>query len=226
MTQLWEASEIALRSFGVALLATVVVMAVSIPMAYLLARKDFKGKELVAALLMLPLVLPPTAVGLLLLVLLSPNGPLGIAGVKWGLLFTWRAAVVASAVMAFPLALRTARVAFDGVDSRLETMASSLGYSPWRRFATVTLPLASRGLLAAAVLAFLRGLGEYGATAMIAGNIPGQTQTLALAIEARHAAGRVGDALLFAGLAVALGLGSLVVAERLLAAPRTSRQTP
>ena len=211
--------DITLRSLGVALLATFMVMVVTIPTAYLLSRRQFYAKGLVSAVLMLPLVLPPTAIGLLLLILLSPNGPFKIGGVELGLLFTWRAAVVASAVMSFPLAFRTARVAFDGVDPRLETMASSLGYSFLRCFATVTVPLARRGLAAAAILAFLRGLGEFGATVMIAGNIPGHTQTLALAIEAKQAAGKMGEALGYALLAVVLGLVSLVVAERLLSQP-------
>ena len=217
---------ITLRSLAVALLATVVVMMATIPIAYLLSRRQFLGKGLVAAVLMLPLVLPPTAVGLLLLVVLSPNGPFRIGGVELGLLFTWRAAVIASSVMSFPLALRTARVAFDAVDPRLESMAGSLGHSFIRRFATITVPLAGRGLVAACILAFLRGLGEYGATVMIAGNIPGQTQTLALAIEAKQAAGKMGEALTYALVAVVLGLGSLIVAERLLLPSKTSQHTP
>lgn len=226
MNQLSDGVDITLRSLGVAFLATVAVMVVTVPIAYFLSRRQFLGKGLVAAVFMLPLVLPPTAVGLLLLILLSPAGPLGIRGAELGLLFTWRAAVVASAVMAFPLALRTARVAFDSVDPRLETMASSLGYSKLRRFAWVTVPLARRGLLAACILAFLRALGEFGATVMIAGNIPGQTQTLALAIEAKQAAGKMNEALAYAALAVVLGLGSLVAAERLLSASKTSQHAP
>ncbi len=226
MIQLSDGVGITLRSLGVAFLATIAVMIVAIPVAYLLSRRQFFGKGFVAAVLMLPLVLPPTAVGLLLLFVLSPNGPLGIGGVELGLLFTWRAAVIASAVMALPLALRTARVAFDAVDPRLETMASSLGYSKLRRFATITVPLARRGLGAACILAFLRGLGEFGATAMIAGNIPGQTQTLALAIEARQAAGKMNEALAYAAIAVVLGLGSLIVAERLLSTSKASYHAP
>jgi len=218
--------DIALRSLGVSLLATALVMMISIPVAYVLSRRIFLGKELLSAILMLPLVLPPTAVGLMLLTLLGSNGALGLWGHELGLLFTWRAAAIASGVMSFPLALRTARVAFDGVDPRLETMASSLGYGRWRRFMTVTLPLARRGLAAAAILAFLRGLGEYGATVMVAGNIPGQTQTLALAIEARQSAGKFGEALFYALLSVGVGLVSLVVAERLSAPTRQSMHAP
>jgi molybdate transport system permease protein len=217
--------EITLRSLGISLTATVFVLLVAIPIAYLLSRREFYGKSLVAAVLMLPLVLPPTAVGALLLALLGRDGPIQPRwlGLGQNFLFTWRAAVLASAVMAFPLALRTARVAFDGVDARLEAMADTLGYSWLRRFGTVTLPLARRGLAAAAILAFLRGLGEFGATVMIAGNIPGQTQTLALAIEARHSAGRVSEALGFAALAMALGITALVFAERLIASQPPSR---
>ena len=224
MSPVWI--EITLRSLGVSLLATGFVMLASIPAAYVLSRRTFLGKEVISAILMLPLVLPPTAVGLMLLILLGSNGALGSWGYELGLLFTWRAAAIASGVMSFPLALRTARVAFDGVDPRLETMASSLGYSGWRRFMTVTLPLARRGLTAAAILAFLRGLGEYGATVMVAGNIPGQTQTLALAIEARQSAGKLGEALFYALLAVGVGLVSLVVAERLSAHTRQSLHAP
>jgi molybdate transport system permease protein len=122
-----EWADITLRSLGIALLATVFVMATVIPIAYVLSRRQFFAKELISAVLMLPLVLPPTAVGLLLLLMLSPRGPFGVLALNCGLLFTWRAAVVASAVMSFPLALRTARIAFDSVDPRLETMANSLG---------------------------------------------------------------------------------------------------
>jgi len=220
--------EITLRSLGISLLATVFVLVAIIPLAYFLSRKEFYGKSLVAAVLMLPLVLPPTAVGTLLLVLLGNGGPVLLRwlGVGEHLLFTWRAAVLASAVMSFPLALRTARVAFDGVDPRLEAMAETLGYSGIRRFAKVTLPLARRGLSAAVILGFLRALGEYGATAMIAGNIPGQTQTLALAIEARQAAGRTGEALGFAALSIGMGVAALLIAERLVVAPTQSRRSP
>ncbi len=220
--------EITLRSLGISLLATVFVLVAIIPLAYFLSRKEFYGKSLVAAVLMLPLVLPPTAVGTLLLVLLGNGGPVLLRwlGVGEHLLFTWRAAVLASAVMSFPLALRTARVAFDGVDPRLEAMAETRGDSGIRRFAKVTLPLARRGLGAAVILGFLRALGEYGATAMIAGNIPGQTQTLALAIEARQAAGRTGEALGFAALSIGMGVAALLIAERLVVAPTQSRRSP
>src|SRR5262249_7413361 len=132
----------------------------------------------------LPLVLPPTAIGYLLLELFARHGPLGSAtlGFDPGVLFSARGAVLASAVVAFPLAARTARVAFEGVEPRLELMGRSLGLSRLEVFFRITLPLARRGLLAAVLLGFSRALGEFGATVIVAGNIPGRTQTLALAI--------------------------------------------
>lgn len=220
--------DITLRSVGISLCATLVVLLVAIPLGHWLSRHEFVGKSLVTAVLMLPLVLPPTAVGTLLLALLGNGGPgpLRWFGFAERVLFTWRAAVLAAAVMSFPLVLRTARVAFDGVDPRLEAMAETLGYSRLRCFGAITLPLARRGLIAAAILGFLRGLGEFGATVMIAGNIPGQTQTLALAIEARQTAGKTGEALAFAALAMGIGITALVFAERLVATASHSRYSP
>ena len=143
-------------------------------------------------LLSLPLVLPPTAVGLLLLEALQRSGPLGrlldALGVE--ILFTWKAVVIATAVMSFPLLVRPARTAFEEVDPRLLAMGSSLGSGPFAVFRRVALPLAWRGILAGTLLAFSRALGEFGATIMIAGNIPGRTQTMALAIFQRTHIGR------------------------------------
>jgi molybdate transport system permease protein len=203
-------------TLAVAGLAAVLAMTVAIPFAYLVARRDFPGKALLSALLVLPMVLPPTAVGALLLLVLADRGPLGRAtlGVDLGGLFTWRAAVLASTVMALPICLRTARVAFESVDPRLESMARTLGLGPLRTFARVTLPLASRGLGAAALLGFLRAMGEFGATMMVAGNIPGETQTLALAIFSAGEAGRDREALGLIGVAVVVGLVALLLAER------------
>jgi molybdate transport system permease protein len=149
-----------------------------------LARKDFRGKSVVETLLAMPLVLPPVAVGYLLLALFARDGWLGerALGFDPGILFTWKGAVLASAAMALPLVARTARAAFDGVDPRLERMARTAGLTPWRVSWCVTLPLARRGLAAACVLGFGRALGEFGATVVVAGNIPGRTQTIALAI--------------------------------------------
>lgn len=226
MNDLWL--DVTLRSLGVAGVATVLVMGLAMPTGYVLSRYEFPGKSLVSALGMLALVLPPTAVGTLLLALLADTGPLGerTLGFDLQILFTWRAAVVASTVMAFPLALRTVRIAFDAVDPKLELMARTLGRSLPRTWLSVTLPQAKRGLVAAAILGYLRALGEYGATAMIAGNISGKTQTLALAIESAQAAGHRTEALGLTILTVSLGLVSLLLAERLLSAPSPTSGMP
>jgi molybdate transport system permease protein len=206
-----------LLSLQVAAVGTVVVMAIAVPLAYLLARREFFGKRVLTSLLILPMVLPPTAIGYLLLVLLGDRGWLGreTLGFDLGLLFTWRAATVAAAVMAFPLVVRTVQVTFEAIDPRLEWMARTLGRGPLETFATVTLPLASRGLLAAAILGFMRGLGEFGATVMIAGNIPGRTQTLALAIFGAQQAGNDAEAMVLLVIAVAVGFVALYVADGL-----------
>jgi molybdate transport system permease protein len=210
--------DVTTRSVEVAVLATLLTLLVATPLGYVLSRRSFWGKRVVSALGMLPLVLPPTAVGTLLLALLAEHGLFGVAtlGIDLGVLFTWKAAVLASAVMSFPLVLRTTRLTFDGIDPRLERMAQSLGHSPLASMVRVTLPLSKRGLVAAAILGFLRALGEYGATAMIAGNIPGKTQTIALGIESAQAAGHVEEALALTVLAVVLGLSCLVLSDHLL----------
>ncbi|MGO8688573.1 MAG: molybdate ABC transporter permease subunit [Thermoguttaceae bacterium] len=178
----WTALRLSLQ---VAACATLAGLPLAVAAGYLLARGKIPGKWLVETALNLPLVLPPVVVGYLLLVAFSPRGPLGAAllfcfGVK--IVFTWLGAAVASAVMSFPLAVRAMRLAFQGVDPRLEMAARSLGASRWRAFLTVSLPLARRGVIAAAVLAFARSLGEFGATIMVAGNIEGRTRTIPLAI--------------------------------------------
>lgn len=169
----------------VAALATLVVLAPGIALAWFLARRDWPGKSLVETAVMLPMVMPPVATGLILLQLLGRNGPIG----RWlhdhldlAIVFTWRAVVIAMAVMSFPLLVRAARVAFEGVNPRLEQIARTLGASNARVLRTITLPLARRGIVAGAVLAFARALGEFGATILVAGNIPGRTSTLSLAI--------------------------------------------
>jgi molybdate transport system permease protein len=193
-------------SIKVAGLATVLTIVPGTICGLLLARRPFPGKALLETVVELPLVLPPTAVGLALLTLLGRDGPLGreALGFDLHLLFTWRGAVLASAVMSFPLVARTARVAFDGVDPRLEWMAASLGMSRLRVLRTVTLPLAARGLTAATLLGFSRALGEFGATALVAGNIPGRTQTLAIAIFDDIQSGRDERAMILLGIAVVL----------------------
>lgn len=205
-------------SLRVALGATLVVLPLGVALGWLLARRAVPGKALIETLTALPLVLPPTAVGYLLLRLLARDGPLGerTLGVDLDLLFTWRGAVLASAVMALPLVVRTARVAFEEVDARLEGMARTLGLGRLRTFAAVTLPLARRGLAAAAVLGFSRALGEFGATIIVAGNIPGRTQTLALAIFSDLQLGRDEEAMTLVAITVVLAFVALWTTEALL----------
>jgi molybdate transport system permease protein len=172
-------------SLLVAATATVVSLPAGIALGRLLARRQFPGKAALETLLSLPLVLPPVVTGYLLLVLLGSRGWLGPLLERWlGLtfVFDWKGAAVASAVLAFPLMVRAIRVAFAGVDPRLEQAARTLGAGRAETFVRVSLPLARRGIIAGAVLAFARGLGEFGATLMIAGNIPGRTQTIPLYI--------------------------------------------
>lgn len=206
-----------LVTLRVACLATVLVAPAALLAGYLLARREFPLKSVVETVLALPLVLPPTAIGYLLLVVFARGGPLGEAtlGFDPGILFTWRGAVIASSVVSFPLAARTARAAFEVVDPRLERMARSLGMPRAAVFARVTVPLAGRGLLAALALAFGRALGEFGATVIVAGNIPGRTQTIPLAIFDQIQLGDERGALVLVGVATALAFAVLFAVERL-----------
>jgi molybdate transport system permease protein len=186
---------ILLLTLKVAATSTLVIFPLGVGWAWLLSRwrrPTFSfAKNLLETALSLPLVLPPTAVGILLLELLQRHGPLGIVfrhlGVR--IVFTWRAVVLASAVMSFPLLVRPARAAFDEIDPHLLDVARTLGYGRLGVFLRVTMPLAWRGLLTGTLLAFSRALGEFGATIIVAGNIPGRTQTLALAIFQRAESG-------------------------------------
>jgi molybdate transport system permease protein len=166
-------------------LSTVIILPLGLAVAWPLARHRWPGKLLVETLVTLPLVLPPVATGLLLLKLFSRRGGLGQflhEHLGMEVVFTWRAVVVAAAVMSFPLLVRSARVGFQSVNQRLEQIAQTLGASDVRVFFTITLPLASRGIVAGIVLAFARAVGEFGATIVVAGNIPGKTTTLSLEI--------------------------------------------
>jgi molybdate transport system permease protein len=213
-----DLSSILLVSLRVALLATLLATPPAVPLALLLARRDFHGRSFLLGVLNLPLVLPPVVIGYLLLVLLARQGWLGtgldaLFGVR--LVFTWVAAAVAAALISFPLILGGMRIAFQGVDRRLEEAARSLGEPPWRVFLRVTLPLAARGLIGAMTLGFARSVGEFGATLMVAGNIPGKTQTLALAIHQQAELGHDAQAAALVMLAIAIGLASTWGAERL-----------
>lgn len=198
-------------------LSTLLVTVPGVFVAYALARREFQGKNVLSTLIGLPLVLPPTAVGYLILRLLADGGPLGreTLGFDLNILLTWKAVVVGCAVMSMPLIIRTARVGFEEVDPRLESMARTLGYSPLKTFATITLPLAGRALIAAVVLGFTRAMGEFGATVTLAGSIPGRTQTLASAIFAAQQAGDESRANVFLAVALVLGFVAIYTTERL-----------
>ncbi len=205
-------------SVQVALLATLLNAVLGVPLAYVLARRVFPGKTLVDLLVTLPLVLPPTVTGYYLIVLLGRRGWLGaplyeVTG--WTVAFTWYAAVIAATVMALPLLVRTARAAIESVDRDLEKAAYTLGRPEWRTALEVTLPLARRGILAGLVLAFARALGEFGATLMLAGNIPGRTQTVPLAIYTAVQTGEAAEALILVTALTALSCVVLVAAGRL-----------
>jgi len=182
MQSAWIALALSLK---VALWATLLDVVCGVAFGYLLARCRFPGRDMLDALLTLPMVMPPTVLGYYLLVLIGRNGPIG----HWlqqhfgiNLIFTWQAAVIAAAVVAFPLVLKAARSAFETVDTQLEDAARVLGVPAVGVFLRVTLPLAWRGVLAGTLLAFARSMGEFGATLMVAGSIPGKTQTLSIAV--------------------------------------------
>ncbi len=199
----------------VAAVATLAILPAGVAAAWGLARWRGPGRTAVETVLALPLVLPPTAVGLLLLDLLSRRGPLGrlLAGAGIELAFTWKAAALAAAVMAFPLLVRSARTAFEEVDPRLLGIARTLGRGPLAVFARVTLPIAWRGILAGTLLAFSRALGEFGATILVAGNITGRTQTLALGIFHRVQVGDDAGAGRLTALTVAIAFAAVWATE-------------
>ncbi|MBP7140625.1 MAG: molybdate ABC transporter permease subunit [Opitutaceae bacterium] len=216
---------ITLFSLGVAALGTLLILPGGVALGWLLARKRWYGKALVETLVALPLVMPPVATGLILLKLLGRRGPLGgfLAALGVDIVFTWKAVVIAAAVMAIPLLVRNARVAFEEVPERLEQVARTLGAGPWRVFFTISLPLASRGLCAGGVLAFARALGEFGATAMVAGFIPGETVTLSLGIYHQVQLGRDTEAFLLLGISASLAFGAVILSELLLRRRRLAR---
>lgn len=184
-----------LLTLKVASWATLLALVSGVAVAFVVARYHFWGREFLDALCTLPMVLPPTVLGYYLIVVIGRKGWLG----EWlderlgiTLIFTWQGAVLASAVVAFPFIFKTARAAFEGVDRQLENAARVLGVSEWHVFRRVTLPLAWSGILAGTMLAFARSMGEFGATLMVAGSLPGETQTLALAVYDAVQAGRDG----------------------------------
>jgi len=195
-------------------LSTLVALPLGIAAAWVLARRSFPGKPLLETLLALPLVLPPVATGFLLLQIFGLNSMVGRALDAAGLevVFTWKAVVLAMAVMSFPLIVLTVRAGLEQVDRRYERVAATLGAGPWRVFGTITLPLAARSILAGAMLGFARALGEFGATIVVAGGIPGQTQTLAVAIFNLTESGRDADASRLLLVSAGLAFGAMLLA--------------
>ena len=209
----WQIVGLTVRTAG---LATLLILPPGLLLAWLLARKSWRGKSLVETLVALPLVMPPVATGLILLKAVGRRGPIGsflheTLGID--VVFTWRAVVLAMAVMAFPLLVRSARVAFEGVPHRLEQIARTLGAREGRVFFTITLPLAARGILGGTLLAFARALGEFGATILVAGNIPGRTTTLSLAIYQFVQLGQDEDAFRLLAVAVVIAFGAVWLSE-------------
>lgn len=199
-------------------LATVLVLPPAIAIGWILARKQFVGKTFVETIVSLPLVLPPVASGLLLLWLFGVRSPIGqaldAAGIE--IIFTWKAVVIAMMVISFPLVARSVRAGIEQVDRRYEDLAATLGASPMRILRTVTLPLASRGIAAGAVLGFSRALGEFGATIMIAGAIPGRTRTIAVGIYTLVETGREDAAWVLVAISAVLAFGAIYLSNRLL----------
>ncbi|MFT7671055.1 MAG: molybdate transport system permease protein [Planctomycetota bacterium] len=212
----WTALWVSLK---IAALATLIVFIPGVALGWVLSRKRFRGRSLVETFVALPLVLPPTAIGYVLLRSFASDGPLGkvLSSLHLDLLLTWKGAVIAAALMSLPLVARTARIAFDAVDPRLEFMGASLGWSRLTVLRRVTLPLARRGLLAAGVLGFSRALGEFGATVIVAGNIPGETQTLALAIFQDIQLGRDAHAMQLLWISVVIAFLAVWTSEFFLA---------
>ena len=204
-------------SLRVAIISTAIALAGGLWIAYILANRNFRGKEALDAAVTLPLVLPPTVLGYYLLVLIGRASPLGKAWeAVFGspLVFTWKAAVVAALLHSFPLLVKSARAALESVDRSYERAARNLGASEWKLFWRVTLPLARRSIFAASALAFARSLGDFGVTLMVAGNIPGRTQTAAVAIYDAYEAGNNTVALALVLVISFLALAILSIANR------------
>lgn len=200
-------------SLKVASIATVIVFLSGLIIARFMTRKEFKGKSIIEAIITLPLVLPPTVVGFGLLIIFGKNGIIGrflLDLFDIQIVFTWAAAVIASTVVAFPLMYRSAVAAFETVDIKLELVALTMGASKWRAFWTITFPLAWPGLLSGLILTFTRALGEFGATLMLAGYIPGKTDTIPMAIYFSVESGNMEEALFWVIFIVALGFSAIL----------------
>ncbi len=214
-----EEYQVIVFSVAMALLGITVILPPGIALGWLLARKDWVGKTLVETLVALPLVLPPVVTGLVLLRLFGRRGPLG----SWldqtfqtDVVFTWKAVVLALSVMSLPLLVRNVRAAIEEVSPELEQMARTLGAPEWRVFLFITLPLAKRGIFAGMLLAFARALGEFGATIMVAGNIPGATTTLSVSIYQHVQLGQDDTVWKLAAVSAGIAFTVLLLSEMLL----------
>lgn len=207
----YDTWQITLFSLAVGLTATLLILPAGIALAWLFARKEWPLKSVIETLVLLPLVMPPVSTGLILLKIFGRRSPLGLWLYERGIeiVFNWKGVLIAMSVMSFPLLVRSVRTSFAEVNPRLEQIAATLGASPMKIFFTITIPLAYRGIVAGALLAFSRALGEFGATILLAGNIPGETQTLSLAIYNFVQLGKDPEA--YALLAITVALAFLFV---------------
>ncbi len=221
MSEVWTITALTVAA---ASLATLAMLPPGVALAWVLARRQFPGKAIVETAASLPLVMPPVATGLILLKLVGRDQPIGHALASLGIdvAFTRTAVVLAMAVMGVPLLVRTARAGFEQVDRRYEDVAATLGARPWRVFATVTLPLARRAVAGGAILAFSRALGEFGATIIVAGSIPGVTRTLAVAIFTHTETGHDREAAVLVAVSIAIAFVAIWLADRLARAPASA----
>ena len=220
----FETWHITLFSLSVGLASTLLILPFGIAMAWLFARKEWPLKSVVETIVLLPLVMPPVSTGLILLKIFGRRSPFGQwlydRGVE--IVFNWKGVLIAMAVMSFPLLVRSVRTSFSEVNPRFEQIAATLGASSLRIFFVITIPLAYKGIIAGALLAFSRALGEFGATILLAGNIPGKTQTLSLAIYSFVQLGKDSDAYTLLGITVALAFLFVWCSEWLL---RSAKKT-
>ena len=203
----------------VSLIATLLVAVIGIAIAYLLAKRDFPAKNFLDALVLLPLVFPPTVTGYYLIVIFGKTGIIGkyiYSFTGFSIAFTWQAAVLASVVVAMPFMVKTSRAAIESVDIELEKVAYTLGKTRWETMLLVTFPLAKKGIFAGIVLSFARAMGEFGATLMFAGNIPGKTNTMPIAIYDAFSAGNFGTANLLVLILTFISIFILYLTNRLI----------
>ena len=211
----FETWYITVFSLSVGLASTLLILPFGIAMAWLFARKEWPLKSVLETIVLLPLVMPPVSTGLILLKIFGRRSPLGQWLYERGIeiVFNWKGVLIAMAVMSFPLLVRSVRTSFSEVNPRLEQIAATLGASPWRIFFVITVPLAYKGIIAGALLAFSRALGEFGATILLAGNIPGRTQTLSLAIFNFVQTGKDPQAYVLLGITVSLAFAFVWFSE-------------